>query len=119
MASQDRLGWLTTACEYIEFSFSSNELGRYDCPLGITEGMYLSGFGLSTDNRVVIGGKRGTFAPMELSRATRTWNPVPISPDVARGGGYVAGFDGTVLVALGGRGLLRFVWAETPAGSSR
>jgi hypothetical protein len=116
LASSDRIGWLTYGCEYIEFSFSAMEMGRYNCPLGAVNSFDVDGIGLSAEDDVVVGGRpKPPFAPLELNRITRTWDPVPVPADAARSWHRVIGFDGLSLVTLsGGDKLRRFIWGEPP-----
>ena len=120
MASSDRIGWLTNVCEYIEFSFDAKELGRYDCPPARMSGRDWAGIALSTGNEVVLGGERNTpFAPLELDRARRTWDPVAVPGD-ARVFHQIIGFDGSSLVTLtfvGGIKIRRFNWGEAQAAA--
>ncbi len=115
MASNDRIGWLTLACEYIEFSFSAVEAGRYNCPSQISDLGKAGGVALSSANDLLIGGKplgAGPLAPLELDRATDTWGPVPV-PDDSRVSEGVLGFDGLTLVARRPVGRLqRLTWAQ-------
>ncbi len=122
MASSDRIGWLTGGCEYIEFSFDANELGRYNCPSGMLDGTDMDGVALSAGNSVVLGGKRNTpFAPLELNRAKRTWEPVPVPTDAARNWHLILGFDGLSLVTFahdpGSGKLRRFGWGTDAAAT--
>jgi hypothetical protein len=122
MASSDRIGWLTRACEYIEFSFDAKELGRYDCPPGPRNSLDRDGIALSANSDVVLGAKfNAPFAPLELNRAKRTWDPVEVPGD-ARDNHLILGFDGQSLVTesfLGGRKIRRFNWGGTPPAAGR
>ena len=76
MASGDRVGWMTRACEYVEFTFSAREIGRYDCPNQLANSGGLGGVALSSDDEIAVGGPGGSFAPLRLNRANRTWAPI-------------------------------------------
>jgi hypothetical protein len=106
MASQDRVGWLTNTCEYIEFSFDAVELGRYACPTTKYDGS-VGGFALSYGGDAVVGGsQRSLWAPLELDRASRTWVPIQAPSDGYRFAA-ILGFDGTTLVTLSEAAKLR------------
>jgi hypothetical protein len=98
MASNDRIGWLTGACQYIEFSFDAVQPGRYACPNGYTKFNDVSGVALSSANDLLVGGKwLAPLAPLELDRTTNTWKPVPVSGDSGNTRN-ILGFDGLTLV---------------------
>jgi hypothetical protein len=100
MASQDRVGWLTNACQYIEFAFDAVELGRYACPNTAKNNSDVGGFALSYGGDAVVGGLRhGSLAPLELDRASGTWVPTQAPSDEYHLAS-ILGFDGTTLVAL-------------------
>jgi hypothetical protein len=123
-ASPDRVGWLTHGCEYIEFSFSAVEIGRYNCPNGIWDSHSVGGIALSSANDVLVGGKDNgpLLTPFELDRARHTWNPVAVPADTANGWDHILGFDGLTLVtyplAFPAGKLRWFNWAEGPAAAS-
>jgi hypothetical protein len=121
MASSDRVGWMTLACEYIEFSFDAKELGRYDCPPGRMNSQDWAGVALNAGNDVVLGAKRNApFAPLELDRATRTWDPVAVPAGYALESHWILGFDGPSLVTgslLGGYKVRRFNWGDAQPGA--
>lgn len=113
MASSDRIGWLTHACEYIEFSFTGIEMGRYTCPNGATDSFRMGGVGLSSSNELLVTGRTtdGPFTPLELDRATGQWSPVAVTGQPRNGYGLV-GFDGTTLVTYPNPSTLRrFNWS--------
>jgi hypothetical protein len=104
MASNDRIGWLTMACQYFEYSFDAVELGRYNCPNGIAKSYVTGGIALSSANDVLIAVKQiAPLAPLQLDRASNSWKPVPVSQDTGITHS-IAGFDGLTLVtrATGG-----------------
>jgi hypothetical protein len=114
MASNDRIGWLTFGCEYIEFSFDATEVGRYTCPNRIAKPIDLGGVALSSADDLLVGGKAlGPLAPLELDRAAKTWNLVPVSQDSGNSLGLL-GFDGLTLVTrhAGAWKVRRFNWAQ-------
>ncbi len=108
MASNDRIGWLTTACQYIEFSFSSMELGRYACPNGYSKISQVGGVALSPANNLLVGGQNtpAPLAPLELDRVTNTWKVVPVLQDSGKTI-ELLGFDGLTLVTRTGGPMLR------------
>lgn len=98
LASNDRIGWLTSSCQYLEFSFDAVELGRYPCPNGYSKLGNLAGFALSSGDYLLVGSKwLAPLAPLELNRAAGTWTPVPVSQDSGKTW-KILGFDGTTLV---------------------
>ncbi len=113
MVSKDRVGWLTHACDYIEFSFDGTEVGRYACPATLADGQFVGGVGLSLSNDLVIGGSRsGPLSPLMLDRLTHNWVPVPAPADIKNAHG-ILGFDGLTLVTYPEPGKLgRLKWAE-------
>jgi hypothetical protein len=116
MASQDRIGWLTNACQYLEFSLEAVQIGSYDCPNGYKRNIEPSGVALSSAGDLLVGGKWGTaFAPMELDRATKSWKVVPVFPQ-AGGTQRLLGFDGLTLVTLSSSSMQRYTWS--PQGTS-
>ena len=56
-SSPDRVGWFTTAGEYIEFSLDGHEIGRYQGPTGLDRP---DGVAISEDNDVVLGDFQAT-----------------------------------------------------------
>jgi hypothetical protein len=116
--SSDRVGWLTHACEYIEFSFSAVEMGRYECPNGIQDSQMVGGIALSSEGDLLVGGRTGPPSPFELDRATKTWNPVSVPADILRRPYEVLGFDGSTLVTQSSGRLQRFTLGEAPAPSN-
>jgi hypothetical protein len=85
MASNDRIGWMTTACQYFEYSFDGVELGRYDCPAGYLNIRKLGGVALSPRNDVIIDTKpMSVLKPVALDRQTKAWKSVRVPPPVAR-----------------------------------
>jgi hypothetical protein len=99
MASNDRIGWLTAACQYIEFSFDAVELGRYGCPNSYSDINELGGVALSSANHLFVGAKNAVapLAPLELDRATNAWKPVPVLEDSGNTQ-RLLGFDGLTLI---------------------
>jgi hypothetical protein len=94
MVSKDRVGWLTLACQYMEFSLQGVELGRYNCPTGYDRITEIGGAALSPSDDLVVGAKQAApLAPLELDRATGTWKPVAVLQDSGNTN-EVLGFDG-------------------------
>jgi hypothetical protein len=122
MASNDRIGWLTQTCQYIEFSFDAVQLGSYACPNGYTSIADVSGVALSSANDLLVGGKwLAPLAPLELDRAASTWTPVTVLQDSGKTQ-MLLGFDGLTLVTSAKSSLpsfmRRYSWSDAmpPAG---
>ena len=113
MASGDRIGWLTAACQYIEFSSDGTELGRYDCPNGITKIFDTSGVALSPAGELLLSTKWfAPLAPLSLDRPSGTWKPVPVSQDSGKTN-LILGFDGQTLVTESATSdMRRYTWGE-------
>jgi hypothetical protein len=122
MVSSDRVGWLTMACQYIEFSLDAVQLGNYACPSGYTNTQSyfdVGGVALSSADDLLLGGQWGApLAPLELDRATNTWKPVPVYQDSGKTR-YLLGFDGLTLVTSGLSGMRRYTWSEQPPAGSQ
>jgi hypothetical protein len=127
MASNDRIGWLTMTCQYIEFSFDAVQLGSsYTCPNGYKRILDVGGVALSSANELLVGGKwPASTPPLELDRDTGTWKPVPVSKDPGNTR-RLLGFDGLTLVTLatsalpngpGPTWMRRYTWSDGPSGS--
>jgi hypothetical protein len=116
MASNDRIGWLTMACQYVEFSFEGVQLGVYTLPSGYTKIIDVSGIALSAADDLLVGGKwLAPLAPLELERATSTWKPVPVSRDSGNTQ-MLLGFDGLTLVTSSmASSMRRFTWSDEPS----
>ena len=111
MASNDRIGWLTWACQYVEFSADGVESGRYNCPSGSNSILQLGGVALSPSNDLVVGAKQAApLAPLELDRATGQWRPVTVLQDSGNTN-EVLGFDGLTLITRAGLKLRRYAWS--------
>jgi hypothetical protein len=111
MASNDRVGWLTLACQYLEFSLDGVELGRYNCPSGAGRISELGGVALSQSNDLVVGAKQAApLAPLELDRATGGWKPVQVLQDSGNTN-EVLGFDGLTLITRAGLAVRRYAWS--------
>ena len=121
MVSNDRIGWLTATCQYIEFSFDAVQLGSYACPNGYTEIIGVRGVALSSADDLLIGGKwMAPFAPLQLDRAANTWKPVPIYQDSGKTV-RLLGFDGNTLVGLSSKvfAMRRYTWADPPVAAAQ
>ena len=73
IASNDRIGWLTLACKYYEFSFDGVQMGRYGCPNGQADIHQLGGVALSTANDLLVGASNavGPLTPLELAESKK------------------------------------------------
>ncbi len=111
MVSKDRVGWLTFACQYLEFSTDGVELGRYNCPNGPTTITELGGVALSPSDDLLVGAKNAApLAPLELNRATGNWKPVTVLMDSGNTN-EILGFDGATLVTRAGLAVRRYAWS--------
>jgi hypothetical protein len=98
MLSNDRVGWLTMACRYIEFSLDAVELGTYACPNGYTKTSDISGVALSSAGDLLVGGNG--------SRRL-----APVSQDASHTQ-MLLGFDGLTLVTSSMKSSMRrYTWS--------
>jgi hypothetical protein len=117
MTSNDRVGWLTMTCQYLEFSLDGAQLpGSYSCPNGSTSIIHNSGVALSVSNDLLVGGKMPTgLSQFELDRTTNAWKPVLMPPDSGNTQ-MLLGFDGLTLVtwvsSSGSHWIRRYTWAD-------
>jgi hypothetical protein len=120
MASQDRIGWLTNACQYIEFSFEAVQLGSYNCPNGYSKIGDPSGVALSSSDDLLLGGKWiAPLAPLELDRTNNTWKPVPVLQDSGKTNSLL-GFDGLILVTRSmSSSMRRYNWSTQPTSGGQ
>lgn len=102
-ASPDRIGWLTNAMEYIEFSLDGRQLNRFPPPAVARDFEY---FGLSLamngkDNQVLTAAKdKGRLKVWALDRETAMWVPLQLGGDQHPEWELLMGFDsGALLVA--------------------
>lgn len=103
-SSGDRVGWLTSAGEYLEFSFEGSEIGRFGAPayhLEKKNGFVLRTWfylGLSERNEVVVGslGTSAGSSLWRLNRDARNWTPVSVSGEQINS--RPLGFDGDELI---------------------
>lgn len=98
-ASPDRVGWLTTAGEYLEFALDGHEITRIDTPeREHFVGVAVASLSISSNNDAIISYWNGkTVQLWSLDREARTW----ISADLGRGSSawyHPLGFDGETLV---------------------
>jgi len=106
LSSNDRVGWFTNGCQYIEFGLDGSELGRYDGPEGMNW-MENGGYALSSDNQLVVGRRAGAkFEVLVLDRLTRRWLTGVLPDQSAEPWSSVLGFDGVTLVTSGLPGIL-------------
>ncbi len=102
-ASNDRVGWLTTANEYLEFSFDGREITHIDGPRGRTRRDELwTSFVLSQSNEVVVSipedYKGSTLNLWTLVRRPKAvWSPIE-SDDLPEHA-HLFGFDGPYVIA--------------------
>jgi hypothetical protein len=111
MVSADRVGWLTLACQYMEFSLDGVELGRYNCPSGYRSNLSVGGIAMSPSGDVVVGAKQAApLTPLELNRATGGWRAVTVLQDSGNTN-EILGFDGLTLMTRAGLAVRRYAWA--------
>jgi hypothetical protein len=114
LASNDRVGWFTNGCQYIEFGLDGSEVGRYDGPDGMVW-LQNGGYALSPDDELVVGRRVGANSDLlVLDRAARRWVIVGLADQGAEPWTRVLGFDGNALVTAGPPGTLRR-WVRTGA----
>jgi len=108
LASRDRVGWLTNASQYIEYTLGGDELNRFWPPEGMNQQGVLDGVALSSNNDLILGrkGARGTEF-LALDRAAKAWHPVSLSGRTSDYGVSILGFDSDTLVATTVPGTLR------------
>lgn len=108
-SSLDRVGWLTTAGQYIEFALDGKEIGRYEGPPGSEDGD-VSGAAISEDNNVLAGVfEKGMMEFAILSRQTGEWTAVSLPTKEAPSWARVLGFDNTTVVTATQNGkIVRF-----------
>jgi hypothetical protein len=106
-SSADRVGWLTAAGQYLEFSLDGNEIGRFEAPA--YEPKKLNGFvlpmffylALGENNEVVVGGigsKRPISSLWRLNRDARQWTAINVSGEQISPSAWLLGFDGSELI---------------------
>ncbi|HYZ85792.1 MAG TPA: hypothetical protein VE621_15385 [Bryobacteraceae bacterium] len=92
-ASRDRVGWMTKAGEYIEFSLDGVEAARYPATPEVDS------FALSDRGHVVMYGTEDeTGGFFYLDRDSKSWVEPEIAGNEDFGLGRVVGFDGELLV---------------------
>lgn len=98
MVSGDRVGWFTDACQYFEFSFDDVQLGRYDCPAGMSF-TQVGGIALSSADDVLLATKQlPPLTVVALDRSTGNWRQVVIQRDSGKQPKWLYGFDGLTMV---------------------
>jgi hypothetical protein len=117
MVSNDRVGWLTVACQYFEFSFDGAEMGRYGCPDGYSYFPEMGGAALSPGNDLVISTKQAVpLAPLRLDRDTKTWKALPVLQDSGNTN-EILGFEGLTLVTRANATIRRYALSRQPTDS--
>ncbi len=102
--SGDRVGWLTGASEYLEFSFDGREIGRFEAPPWHPERPVgpvlhvLLNLALSEKNEVVVAGLGPISSVWRLDRYARQWIPVDVSGEQLSRLAWLLGFDGDELI---------------------
>ena len=104
LSSRDRVGWLTGASQYLEFSFDGSEIGRFEGPPWRSEKpvgsvlhvlIYLA---LSDSNEVAVAGVGPISSLWRLNRDSRKWIPVNVSGEEISQTAWLLGFDGDELM---------------------
>ena len=114
VAAGDRIGWVTNAGEYIEYSPYGVELDRFNGPAGVEiEEPRLTGAALSSENELFVSvqsnkPRGGGSQILALDRRTGTW--LSALPELK---GELAGVDGQLLVVTT-VGELAKVWRYKP-----
>ena len=114
-ASNDRVGWLTNADEYIEFGLDGREAARFAPPPGPLPEVFDTEMALSRGNDVLVATRDGRSERIWLlDRTEHAWHEVESNSQelcsstacVGRDPGSVEtlGFDGDRVVMLGGLG---------------
>lgn len=79
-SSRDRVGWLTNANDYIEFSLDGHELARFAGPPERKYDWLETSVALSEENDVVLGTAGGDRLDLwSLDRDKGIWNPIEVS----------------------------------------
>jgi hypothetical protein len=110
-SSADRVGWLTGAGLYLEFSLNVVEIGRFEAPPWHPEKLWVGpnqslihglpvyvSLALSQNNQVVVAGESPISALWALNRDARQWVPVNVSEGMISQSGRLLGFDGDELI---------------------
>jgi hypothetical protein len=104
-ASKDRVGWLTTGNEYLEFSLDGRETSRVNGPPGrISSYEGLASFALSDENEVLVGfptdsAGSGALKLWSLDSTKNAWSQV--GGESVPGKVHLFGFDGDTILASG------------------
>ena len=106
MASKDRVGWLTSATEYVEFTLDGTIRDRFAPPWKdekVRGAAALPGWGLSDNGDVVLEKRpdeRKRIGILALDRIRRVWVPVALPAHSPEALGMVLGFDRATLVLV-------------------
>jgi len=103
-SSVDRVGGLTGAGQYLEFSLDGREIGRFEAPpwrsekpVGSTLHVFIK-LALSENNDVVVAGVGPIRSLWRLNREARQWTPVNVSGEQLSAAPWLLGFDGDELI---------------------
>lgn len=106
-SSADRVGWLTGAGQYLEFSFDGSEISRFGVPAyqpGKQNGFVLRTFfylALGENKEVLVeimGASRPNGSFWRLNRDARGWTPVNVGGEQLSPSAWLLGFDGNELM---------------------
>jgi hypothetical protein len=108
LSSGDRVGWLTAAGQYVEFSLDGSEIGRFEAPayqpikqngFVLSPSFYLA---LGENNEVVVEVAPVGPGPVSflwrLNRSARQWTAVNVGGEQISNNGWLLGFEGDELI---------------------
>jgi hypothetical protein len=105
-ASGDRVVWLTSGNELIEFTLDGREVGRYDGP-DCADSRTMSRLALRDDNEVIAHFPKCKPDSRLLDRTNRSWIPFELTTDKDAEWDVPLGFDEGTLVTSSQTGMVR------------
>jgi len=100
--SNDRVGWLTGASEYLEFGLDGHEIARFDGPPWKKDyqpsDVVFTELALSANNEVVATLRGKGQSLWSLDRTKRVWIPIDVSAENFDTWAQTFGFDGEELI---------------------
>ena len=129
LSSGDRVGWLTAAGQYLEFSLAGNEIDRFEAPA--YQPVKLNGFVLTPSFYLALGENNEVVAQVapvgpgpisflwRLNRGARQWMPVTVGGEQISNNGWLLGFEGDELIVdalTSNRGELVARFSFSPGG---
>lgn len=107
-AGKDRIGWMTSAYEYIEISLDGQEIGRYSGPPWHPLNPLFAALAIGEHGEVVASVRQDTqlsqLGLWVLDRKRRSWATVSMHGDVLGPATRLLGFDAGDLMAFEGAG---------------